>query len=157
MVFGQRFFHSAAQACALLGRRGVLLTRYPEQLPAKLPAGVIHCDYAPFSQLLRRATCLVHHGGIGSTSQALAAGIPQLIMPMAHDQYDNAARIQRLGLGMTLATTRFTPRRLARQLSKLLENHTIVHNARTAATRLEPSDGIGIAVREIENELKNSK
>ena len=35
---------------------------------------------------------LVHHGGIGTSAQALAAGIPQLLMPQAHDQPDNAAR-----------------------------------------------------------------
>jgi len=40
---------------------------------------------------------LVHHGGIGTSAQALTAGIPQLVVPFAHDQFDNAARLMRLG------------------------------------------------------------
>ena len=42
---------------------------------------------------------LVHHGGIGSSAQALAAGVPQLVMPMAYDQLDNATRLKRLKVG----------------------------------------------------------
>jgi rhamnosyltransferase subunit B len=49
--------------------------------------------------VLPRAAVLVHHGGIGTAAQALAAGIPQLVVPSAHDQPDNAVRIRRLGVG----------------------------------------------------------
>jgi len=44
----------------------------------------------------------VHHGGIGTASQAFAAGIPQLITPFAHDQFDNAAHVERLGCGVQM-------------------------------------------------------
>ena len=60
-----------------MGRCGLPVTRYPEQLPASLPEGVRHCAYMPFSPLLPRSAALVHHGGIGTKAQALAAGIPQ--------------------------------------------------------------------------------
>ncbi len=56
--------------------------------------------FVPHSVLLPRARCLVHHGGVGTTSQAFEAGIPQLVLPFAHDQFDNAARVQRLGRGL---------------------------------------------------------
>ena len=36
---------------------------------------------------------------VEATAQALAAGIPQLILPMAWDQPDNARRVKRLGAG----------------------------------------------------------
>jgi len=42
---------------------------------------------------------LLHHGGIGTTAQALRAGIPQIVMPKAFDQPDNAMRIAALRLG----------------------------------------------------------
>ena len=120
MMFGHEFFTAAADACQRLKRRGVLLTRYPEQIPKSLPAGVIHCAYAPFTQLLPRAAALVHHGGIGTTSQAYAAGIPQLLMPMAHDQFDNADRIARLNLGDWLPRKKFTTPRVSEKLARLL-------------------------------------
>jgi UDP:flavonoid glycosyltransferase YjiC (YdhE family) len=89
-------------ACRRLGRRGLLLSRYRDQLPADLPPGVRHFDYVPLSRVLPRAAALVSHGGIGTLSQALAAGIPQLIMPLGFDQFDNAARLGRLGVAATL-------------------------------------------------------
>jgi rhamnosyltransferase subunit B len=41
-VFGKPFFQAAVEACQRLGRRGILLTRFPEQLPRPLPEGVKH-------------------------------------------------------------------------------------------------------------------
>ena len=52
---GRSFLEASAEACRLLGRRGVLLTRHREQVPADLPPGVVHADYAPFSELLPRS------------------------------------------------------------------------------------------------------
>ena len=76
MAHGQEFFQAAVEACQSLGRRGILLTKYPQQLPPALPADVRHFSFVPFSQLLPRAAALVHHGGIGSSAQGLAAGLP---------------------------------------------------------------------------------
>ncbi len=90
-VFGKPFFQAAIEACGRLRHRAILLTRFPEQIPESLPNGVKHFDYIPFSQLLPKVGALVHHGGIGTTAQALATGVPQLVMPLAHDQFDNAA------------------------------------------------------------------
>ncbi len=57
-------------------------------------------NYAPYSQLFPQALCIVHQGGIGTTAQALRAGVPQIVVPFSQDQPDNAARIQRLGVGL---------------------------------------------------------
>jgi rhamnosyltransferase subunit B len=96
-------FGAAIEACRLLGERGILLTKFGQQLSAPLPPFVHHCDYAPFRKLLPCCSAVVHHGGVGTTAQALAAGIPQLILPMAWDQPDNAMRVKRLGVGHWLS------------------------------------------------------
>jgi rhamnosyltransferase subunit B len=70
-----------------------------------LPEGAHHVAYAPFSSLLPRLSLLIHHGGIGTSAQTLAAGIPQIVVPFAHDQFDNAARLRRLGVSRTLRVT----------------------------------------------------
>lgn len=103
MAHGERFFSRALDACRALERRVVLITAYREQLPARLPAWAHHTAWAPFSALMPRLSALVHHGGIGTSAQALAAGIPQAVVPFAHDQFDNAARLRRLGVSRTLA------------------------------------------------------
>jgi rhamnosyltransferase subunit B len=116
------FFRAAVEASRLLGRRAILLTRFPEQLPAPLPDHACHVAYAPFSRLLPRCAAVVHHGGIGTCAQGLAAGIPQLVMPMAYDQPDNAARLARLGVGAFLTPAQFTGAHAAGALGALLDS-----------------------------------
>lgn len=116
------FFAASAAACALSGRRGLLITKVGAQLPSPLPPGVLHVPYAPFSQLLPRLAAFVHHGGIGTTSQALRAGVPQLVRPMAYDQFDNAHHVQRLGVGERLLPSAYTPAAVAQALQRLTGN-----------------------------------
>ena len=119
MKHGSEFFADCNTACRLLGRRGILLTQHADQLPGDLPTEVQHFDYVPFSEILPRAAALVHHGGIGTTAQAIAAGIPQVIRPMAYDQPDNAARVERLGIGASLKPKKFNAASLARELNRI--------------------------------------
>lgn len=150
MVHGHEFFAAAAEACARQKLRGLLLTRKADQIPADLPAGVIHVPYAPFSDLLPRCAALVHHGGVGTAAQGLRAGIPQLIMPMAHDQPDNAARLGRLGVALSLSPRRFTARRVARALGALLGDANYRQRAREIARRFVGADPLNQTAELIE-------
>jgi UDP:flavonoid glycosyltransferase YjiC (YdhE family) len=132
----REFFAAAVRACAGLGRRAVLLTRFPEQLPVPLPAGVRHFDYAPFSRVLPRAAALVHHGGIGTVAQGLAAGIPQLVMAMSHDQPDNGNRVRGLGVGEYLYPRAFTPDRVEAALQGLLASASVGEACRECRERI---------------------
>jgi rhamnosyltransferase subunit B len=62
MVHGASFFSESVKACNHLGSKGILLTRYSEQMPANLPEYIRHFDYLPFSRLLPHAAALIHHG-----------------------------------------------------------------------------------------------
>lgn len=141
-VFGAAFFEAAVEACRRLGRRGILLTRFPEQIPASLPDGVVHFDYVPFTQLLKRAAAVVHHGGIGSTAQGLAAGLPQLIMTLAHDQFDNAARLKRFGVGDAINAPKFRGPLVAKKLEGLLSSASVRRACGEIAGRLVARDGL---------------
>lgn len=96
----------AVNACRELNRPGLLLSTFPENFPPDLPETVRPLSYVSFSQLLPHCSAIVHHGGIGTTSQALAAGIPQLIRPLAFDQFDNASRVEKIGRGRWLRSDR---------------------------------------------------
>lgn len=119
MTQAQAFFACAAQTIALLQRRALFVTRFPETLPLALPRDVLVADHLPFDRLLPQAAALIHHGGIGTTAAALAAGIPQLIVPFAFDQFDNAARAVQLGVGRWCATRH--PERWHAELKALLQ------------------------------------
>jgi UDP:flavonoid glycosyltransferase YjiC (YdhE family) len=99
MKYADRFFETAVQATQFLKQRAILLSRSTRQIPKNLPDTIRHFDYVPFQRLLPHAKLLVHHGGVGTCAQALQAGIPQLIHPMAYDQLDNAWRLRKLGIG----------------------------------------------------------
>jgi len=120
MVAGDFYVESAA-AAAELGRRAVMLVgRDPRNLPARtLPAGVIMAEYAPFSELFPRAAAIVHQGGTGTTAQALAIGTPPCwLVPFAHDQPDNAARVVRMGVARQIGRSQYRAGRVAAELRK---------------------------------------
>ena len=102
----------------------MLLTRHRDHIPRDLPATIRHVDYAPFSQLFPHAAAVVHHGGIGTSAQALAAGVRQLVTPMAHDQPDNAARLVKLGVARSIPVKHVSARRLSNALDLLLSDRS---------------------------------
>lgn len=150
MRHGQAFFETAARVCTRLGRRGVLLAPQPGQVPTDLPAQVVHLPYAPFSRLLPRCAALIHHGGVGTVAQALAAGIPQLVVPVAFDHFDEADRLSRLGLGSSLSRRRFTPGRAAAEIRRLLEAPHVTRACSAAKARMAGEHGVSAACDAIE-------
>jgi len=138
-----QFFDAAVTATNILGMRALLLTGFPEQLPPNLPETVRHASYLPFSSVLPRSAAIVHHGGVGTCAQGLAAGIPQLTMPMGFDQPDNAARLRRLGVGTWLTPRKFTPHRLASALKRLLEGCETAAACQEYSRRARETDAVG--------------
>jgi len=136
------FFSAALAACRLLGMRAIVVTADRKQLPPNLPDGVIHAGYAPFATLLPRALAFIHHGGIGSISQALRAGVPQLIQPMAFDQFDNASHVVQLGVGSEILPRHFAPERVARTLETLLADASVAASCKRCKDTLNSVDGI---------------
>jgi UDP:flavonoid glycosyltransferase YjiC (YdhE family) len=150
MVHGRKFFATAQEACARLGARAVFATAHRDQLPAPRSA-VLAVDYAPFSRLLPRVAAVVHHGGIGTLSQALAAGVPQLVMPMSHDQPDNAHRLVRLGVALRLYPRRFTADRVAAALRHLLRDAAVRAACAAAAARVRADRPAAVVFDTLEN------
>lgn len=130
------YFQCALYTVRQLGRRAIFLTAMREQVPADLPANVLWQPYLPFARLLPQAVALVHHGGIGSTAEALRAGIPQLIVSLAFDQFDNAARVAALGVGLELQQKQLTSERLRVKLQQLLSSSSIREQAGLISRRL---------------------
>ncbi|MCZ6795115.1 MAG: glycosyltransferase [Planctomycetota bacterium] len=120
MMHAASWFRAALDACQSLGARGIFLTKYRQQLPDALPPSVLHSEFAPFGQLFPLCAAVVHHGGVGTASRALASGTPQLILPVAFDQFDNAQRLKRLGVSDWLGPKQRSGSRLAALLGRLM-------------------------------------
>ncbi len=145
------FFEIAADACRRLERRGLLLVGHEGNVPRDLPAGVAAFGYAPFSLVLPRGAATVHHGGIGSTSQALRSGRPAVVVAHAHDQFHNALHVERLGAGRLLPRRRLDAGRLVRELRRVLDDPSCAAASTAIGEKLRAEeDGADRAAREVE-------
>lgn len=142
------FYDMAAEACASIGRRGLLLTGRSEYAPKNLPAGVRAFASAPHSLLLPRAACTVHHAGIGSASQALRSGRPSVVIPFAHDQFNNATRLESIGVARSVRRARLSPARLSEALEEVLGVRQIVERAASLGDLIRQENGSQNAAEE---------
>jgi UDP:flavonoid glycosyltransferase YjiC (YdhE family) len=115
-----------------------------------LPPNVIAINYAPYQSLLPQAIAMVHHGGVGTTSQGFRAGVPTLIVPFAFDQPDNAARAARLGTSRTISRKRYEAGSAARELDLLLTRTQYAAAAKAMSEQLKSENGTAKACDAIE-------
>lgn len=150
------FFEASLAGCAKAARRALLVTRYRDQVPGPLPEWAAHFDYLPFSSVLPRCCAFVNHGGIGSLSQGMRAGIPQLLRPMAFDQFDNARRARSLGVARVITASNYRPSAIAEALADV-DATTWVEPCREAAARLTGEDPLAHAAAIIEASMAPSR
>lgn len=127
-------YRSVIEASKRLNKRVVLITQYSEQLPEPLPKHCLHVDYVNLKLLFPRLCAIINHGGAGTCAQAFRAGIPQLICPMAFDQFINADSVTALGSGLQIKVDEFNPDQLQLSLNTLLNNEEIKNRATQLAT-----------------------
>jgi rhamnosyltransferase subunit B len=151
------FFRQSIEATAGLGKRAVLLIGDERNKPDKLPENIIAVAYAPYQSLLPRASVVVHHGGVGTTSQGLLAGVPTLIVPFAFDQSDNADHARRTGTSRTLYRQNYLATRVARELTVLIEDRSYAENAKAVSLKLKQENGPATAADVIESQLHGRK
>ena len=114
-----------------------------------LPSGWRRVATAPHALLFPRLAVVVHHGGSGTTAQALRAGVPQVLLPLILDQYHHAHRLYVAGLTPAPVSME---RISAKQLSQSIEAAIAWPLAprQAAATRLQQSDGAAQIAKQIE-------
>ena len=140
------FYDVSAKAVAQLGRRAVLLVgRQGENRPLDLGRGVMAVEFAPHRALFARAAAIVHQGGAGTLHQALASGHPMLVVPHAHDQPDNAHRVQRIGVARTLYPRRYTVAALTSELRQLLDDPAYANRAADVAAVVRGEEAVAAA------------
>jgi rhamnosyltransferase subunit B len=135
------FYRSAIAACRALRKRAILLAGQHAAELDRPEDGVKAFGYVPLSKVAPRCAATVVHGGIGTTAQALRAGTPTLVVPFAHDQFNNGVRVAALGVGDAIPATRLSTRRLTAALSRLLSNPATGREAASLGTLLRGEDG----------------
>ena len=77
------------------------------------PENVRVIRFAPQIRLLRRASLMITHGGLGTVKECLYHGVPMIVFPQAYDQSGNGARVVYHRVGAVAPARGLTPTRLA--------------------------------------------
>jgi UDP:flavonoid glycosyltransferase YjiC (YdhE family) len=153
------FYERSFRTAEMLGRRAVFLGLdgalgdNAHAVRRSLPSTMIGAGYVPHSLIFPYAEAVVHHGGVGTTAQALRAGKPQLITPFAGDQPDNAMRMCRLGVARQLAPNVYTPRRAAASLAALTRDRSVTLKAGEIGRSVAAERGAAVAADLIEAQV----
>lgn len=148
------FFEESAAAAHRLGRRALLLVGERERWGTGAGGRVLAAPYAPHHLVFPRAAAIVHQGGIGTLSESLLAGKPMLIVPYAHDQFDNAWRAERLGVAGLLGRRHYREATVSRALARLLDDRAAARAARLVGQTVARERGAGTAADMIEDVLR---
>ena len=147
------FYEQSARAAQSMGCRAILLLGTNSPPPA-LPPSILAWDYLPYVRIFPHAAAIIHQGGVGTTAQALRAGRPMLVMPFAHDQFDNAARVTRLGVGRQIARETYTADSAARELDALFKHPRSSETATAIGAKIRAERGVELTCEAIERALE---
>lgn len=142
MRHGREILEQVVKACGALGRRLLILSKDPSQVPAHLPPTAMRVAWAPMGETLPRCAALIHHGGVGTLARAFQAGIPQVVIPFCHDQPDNSDRVTRLGAGRWISPSAVRRGGMHRLLGRVLNDHDMRDRCHALASEIDPKMAI---------------
>jgi len=116
---------------------------------ARVPGNVHLVESAPHGAVLPHVELVITHGGHGTVTRSLAAGVPVMVVPISRDQPDNAARVVHHGVGIKVSK-RSSPEKFATAVRRVLADDAIRANAHAMADRLAPDVGAPKAIAALE-------
>lgn len=154
----ERLTRTVLRALELSGQRGVLLTGWGGLQVQTAGPQVFFVDNVPHAWLLPRMAAVLHHGGAGTTAAGLRAGVPNLILPFALDQFAWADLVAKAGVGPRLPTgRRLTAEKLAEALRLAVNDPGLRARAAALGARIRAEDGLVRAVEIIERHAAQFK
>jgi len=145
----------AIDALCQTGQRGILMTGWGGLDPHSLPPEIMVIRAAPHDWLFPRMAAIVHHGGSGTTGEALRAGLPQIVIPFGFDQPFWANRLKTIGVGQMISRRRLTADRLAEAISRSVSDQAMQARAVTIGAKVRAEHGVVNAVALINGLLTN--
>src|SRR5439155_14387694 len=117
----------------------------PQHEELKLAPNMAGADFLPQPAVLPRVDLVVTHGGNNTVTEALHFGKPMVVLPLFWDQYDNAQRIDELGLGIRLAPYEVEGDELRGAMERLLGDEALARRLARIAGRLQAKPGTVLA------------
>ena len=109
---------------------------------------ILPIEYAPHEWLYQHVRVAVHHGGAGTTSASLHAGIPTVTLPLGIDQFFWGERVYKIGVGPKPIPQRaLSADKLAKAIQQALKDESMRERAKRVSKALSLEDGVRAAVR----------
>ncbi len=125
-------YQTVLRVAVALKQRLILVGVDPQHLE-EVTDHVCCVPFEPYSTLFGRARCVIHHGGIGTTAEALRAGVPQLVVGFGNDQHANGFRTESNRLGLWLPKQHASFQNLLASMQHLLSED--IFSERAAAMK----------------------
>jgi MGT family glycosyltransferase len=118
-----------------------IVSKGPQHDQIELRANQWGGEYLPQPLLMPRCDLVITHGGNNTTTECLHHGLPMVLLPLFWDQYDNAQRMDDLGLGIRLPTYAWEPADLTAAIERMLGDEGATSRLRAISTRVQADPG----------------
>lgn len=123
----------------------------------EVPDNILVIGSCPHDWLFRQVSCVIHHGGAGTTAAGLALGCPTIIIPFFGDQQFWGEIVAQAGAGpLPIPHRQLTVDKLSDAIKKALEP-SVKERARELATKMEKESGVRDGVRSFHRHLDTER
>lgn len=141
--FSQRFFQTLIAAVAERPEWQLVLAVGPHIDPASLgsiPSDMLIVRWVNQAEVLKRASLMINHGGLGTVKECLFFGVPVLAYPITRDQPGYAARIAYHKLGLMGSFRRISKAQFQQEISTILAEPSFKANAERFQTQFQQAE-----------------
>ena len=154
MKCGKKKTEKVFESLRISGKRGILSTGWGGLTREDVPENVFVVDSVPHDWLFQHVSCVVHHGGAGTTGSGLRAGKPTVICPFVGDQPFWGRRVAALGVGTEpIPQMKLTAEKMARAIKTAVSDDGIRQRSEALGKVIRSEDGVGNAVEYITSRL----
>jgi MGT family glycosyltransferase len=131
-------------------RHRFIVSKGPQAERITLPANMVGEQMLPQTKVIPWVDLVISHGGNNTVTETLHFGKPLIVLPLFWDQYENAQRIDELGLGVRLDTYGFDDADLTGAVDRLFADDELRERVSDLGARIRGRDGLRVGADVIE-------
>jgi MGT family glycosyltransferase len=131
-------------------RHRYIVSKGPQAEMYELADNMVGAEFVPQPAILPMVDLVITHGGNNTVTESWNFGKPMIVLPVFWDQYDNAQRVDELGLGVRLPTYTFEEDELRGAIDRLIADRALAGRLDVMSSRLRAHPGTIVAADAIE-------